>query len=357
MPLYRQIERILRDAIERGELAYGSRLQTVPELAKQYNTSLYTIQTALGSLEKDGLVQRSRSRGTFITGGVKRLTSVGIYFGQDMMSGGSEMSTYRLLAQRLRNLLEERGIIVRSWVDDRPPEAQATLMPEIVKAVSAQSIQGVIGTLLNPEKEKLKLLKQLGIPFTCTAMTQFPSQVSYNRRQMAYDGIAELKRLGCRTVGTILPFDLQGLYREPLDAYTDAVADLGMKTRDEWVCVPDEKMEDHEYESFGYNQFLSIWNRNKRPDGLLVYPDTIVRGVVTGILQCGIETPRDLKLVLHRNKRIPLFCPLRTSWLETDIDMTAKALIGQLEKLREGKDVSPILLSENLIPYDENRPS
>lgn len=355
MPLYRQIERVLRDAIDSGDLPYGTRLQTVPELAEKYNTSLYTIQTALGALEKDGLVNRSRTRGTFITGGVKRLTSVGLYFGQDMMSGGSEMSTYRLLAQRLRILLEDRGIIVHSWVDSRPLEAQTAPLPELTKAVSARSIQGMIAALLNPEKEKLKMLEQLGIPFTCTAMSKIPSQVSYNRRQMAYDGIAELKRLGCKTVGTILPFELQGLCREPLDAYTDAVSDLGLATRDEWVCVPGEKMQDHQYEAFGYHQLLSIWNQQERPDGLLVYPDTIVRGVVTAILQCGIETPRDLKLVLHRNKGIPLFCPLSASWLETDIDVTAQALIGQLEKLRKGKDVSPVLLSETLIPHDASR--
>jgi len=67
-PRYRQIIDSLVGAIERGTLSPGDRLPPETKLAKLFSVSLGTVQKALVHLADNGLLHRSRRRGTFVTG-------------------------------------------------------------------------------------------------------------------------------------------------------------------------------------------------------------------------------------------------------------------------------------------------
>lgn len=56
---------LLRE-ITSGELSEGDSLPSVRALAEQYDTSLYTVQSALKILEEDGYVETKHGRGSFI---------------------------------------------------------------------------------------------------------------------------------------------------------------------------------------------------------------------------------------------------------------------------------------------------
>ena len=90
IPLYYQLETILRKRISSGELARGDLLPSEEALAKEYNLSRITVRQALSSLESDGLIVRKRGKGTFVskkhtylespkfTGFIEDLISMGI---------------------------------------------------------------------------------------------------------------------------------------------------------------------------------------------------------------------------------------------------------------------------------------
>lgn len=65
-PLYRQLERRLRDEIGSGRLLPGDRLPAEPELAAQYQMARMTARHAIEALVQDGLLVRHRGRGTFV---------------------------------------------------------------------------------------------------------------------------------------------------------------------------------------------------------------------------------------------------------------------------------------------------
>jgi GntR family transcriptional regulator len=67
IPLYYQLETILRRKILSGELAPHSLLPSEESLAVEYSVSRITVRQALGTLEKDGLILRQRGRGTFVS--------------------------------------------------------------------------------------------------------------------------------------------------------------------------------------------------------------------------------------------------------------------------------------------------
>jgi len=67
IPLYYQLENILREKIMSGVFAAGARLPTEAELIRLYGVGRITVRQALAALTKDGLIERKRRRGTFVT--------------------------------------------------------------------------------------------------------------------------------------------------------------------------------------------------------------------------------------------------------------------------------------------------
>jgi GntR family transcriptional regulator len=67
IPLYYQLENILREKIMSGMFASGARLPTEAELIRLYGVGRVTVRQALAALTKDGLIERKRRRGTFVT--------------------------------------------------------------------------------------------------------------------------------------------------------------------------------------------------------------------------------------------------------------------------------------------------
>src|SRR5687767_14508721 len=67
VPLYYQLESVLREKISSGQFASQERIPTETELAVEYGVSRITVRQALSALEKDGLVRRKAGLGTFVS--------------------------------------------------------------------------------------------------------------------------------------------------------------------------------------------------------------------------------------------------------------------------------------------------
>jgi len=67
IPLYYQLETILRKKITSGDYSPDTPLPSEDALAEEYEVSRITVRQALSSLEQGGLVIRQRGKGTFIS--------------------------------------------------------------------------------------------------------------------------------------------------------------------------------------------------------------------------------------------------------------------------------------------------
>jgi GntR family transcriptional regulator len=67
IPLYYQLETILRKKITAGDFSPDIPLPSEEALAEEYEISRITVRQALSSLEQDGLVIRQRGKGTFVS--------------------------------------------------------------------------------------------------------------------------------------------------------------------------------------------------------------------------------------------------------------------------------------------------
>lgn len=66
VPLHHQVYLHLVATLESGELAPGDRIAPERELATRYGCSVITIRRALDELAREGRVERTRGRGTFV---------------------------------------------------------------------------------------------------------------------------------------------------------------------------------------------------------------------------------------------------------------------------------------------------
>lgn len=66
VPLYLQISAVLKEKIIKKEYEYGDYIPSEAELQKIYDVSRITARQAIQELEKDGMVQRARGKGTMV---------------------------------------------------------------------------------------------------------------------------------------------------------------------------------------------------------------------------------------------------------------------------------------------------
>lgn len=66
LPLYYQLEKIIKEAITCGDLKPGDMLPTEMELMEIYSISRATVRHAVSNLENEGYLRKERAKGTFI---------------------------------------------------------------------------------------------------------------------------------------------------------------------------------------------------------------------------------------------------------------------------------------------------
>lgn len=72
LPLYFQIETVLRERIRSGHYPPGSGFPTEDQLRREFAVSRGTVRAALDALHRDGLIGRHPGRGAFVTGEATR---------------------------------------------------------------------------------------------------------------------------------------------------------------------------------------------------------------------------------------------------------------------------------------------
>ncbi len=87
-PLYRQLQRALRDAIKTKVLSPDDALPAERDLAEEFAVSRITVRKALDGLVNEGLLTRRQGAGTFVAARVEKSFSKISSFSEDMISRG-----------------------------------------------------------------------------------------------------------------------------------------------------------------------------------------------------------------------------------------------------------------------------
>ena len=90
LPLYQQLQRALRGAIENGVIGPEDALPPERDLAEMLNVSRITVRKAIDDLVDDGLLIRKQGSGTFVSNRVEKNFAKLTSFSEDMRARGRE---------------------------------------------------------------------------------------------------------------------------------------------------------------------------------------------------------------------------------------------------------------------------
>jgi len=176
-PKYEVLCRAIIDAIARGDWKPGERLPTELELAARLPFSVGTVQKAFGELVKNGLVERSRGRGSFVTPARRQMSDP--WYCRFLDEKGALLPVYpRLLGHRvarkdgrLTELFGKSGTLIRidrvNSINDEFEVLSHFFCPQKL----AKSLVRLPTEKVQTANFKLILLRELGVPITRVIQT------------------------------------------------------------------------------------------------------------------------------------------------------------------------------------------
>ncbi len=335
--IWRQVADQMRNQILSGELPPNTKLPSTAQIAKNSRTDVKTVHKALSVLVKEGLLSRQRKVGTYVRERRKSLSPMGIYTTVNNMITPSRQFT-QFLNYQVQQAAHQRGIETHLWYDRRPDSKQTTLLPEIQQALHAGKINSLI--ILSGSASHRSWID--GIPVPISLMGEnYPFGVSFDYRDFLAKAIKALSKKGCKSVSLLsnLPPEFVD------DPFADLCGQYGLAWRPRHV-VHYENESNHSLDRFGYDGFRRLWSSEPYPDGIILFPDATISGLLLAALKAGVNIGEDLKLAVHRNKGMEFLCPVPASFVVSDVQACAEALIDQAQAMMEGVD--PQL---KLLPY------
>ncbi len=101
IPLHHQVFRDLKAALDANEWRPGERMPTERDLAERYGCSLITVRHALSELVREGRIERTRGRGTFVLQPrIDRDIAGAMSFSEEMQRRGLDPAT-RVVTARI----------------------------------------------------------------------------------------------------------------------------------------------------------------------------------------------------------------------------------------------------------------
>ena len=125
IPAYQRIQSAIRKRIDAGHLRPGDPVSSERDLAKLHEVSLMTARHALASLEREGIVERRRGVGTFVS-------APKIHFNK-LMSYTEQMAA--------RSLTAASKILFAKLVDNEPDAAARLSLPPTEQIIKLERLR------------------------------------------------------------------------------------------------------------------------------------------------------------------------------------------------------------------------
>jgi GntR family transcriptional regulator len=135
VPYHYQLRRLLEEAVTSGTLAVGAQLPTEAWLCERYDVSRTVVRQALSDLEREGLVNRMKGKGTFVAGPklsehlIQSLTSLH----EDLAARGERLDTKVLR-------LEEQPVSAHVAEELRLPESERIVLLERLRFLHGEPL-------------------------------------------------------------------------------------------------------------------------------------------------------------------------------------------------------------------------
>ncbi|MDD2708476.1 MAG: GntR family transcriptional regulator [Verrucomicrobiae bacterium] len=315
-PAHRQIEQFLRRLIVSGKLASNSRLPTTAALARQWGVGVSVVQKAMAPLVAEGLLGRSRKRGTFVLHEAGRL-SVAILVGARLTQEGAAFprSICHHLMSRLLEGHPELAIRVYDGINEMAVKDDIATAPNYqnyLHDLENSSFLGVIKLFgeRNPLPGEEASSHPPGICFgpplegqRSDAMLDFGAFGRDAVRFFAERGRRKLVYI--RTIDSRHPMD-DDVREARLEAERHEGVELDVIQLATSSDAP-AAARHREVHDIVFSLGQAICSGARSVDGMMIPDDVAALACCMALQRAGLGVPKDLWLAVMANQNIPYF--------------------------------------------------
>lgn len=290
------IARAIRRDILVGKIRPGGRLATQRQMLRRFDTSLPTVQRAIGILQQDGfLIGRGRN-GTFVTEQPPHLSQYTLLF--DCWPNGPGWSRFlTALSQQALGMNHggEHKIAVHYGIN---PQQRTNAYRVIEADVLRHRVAGLIFTNAVHPFADTPILDEPDVPRIAVQMTsQHPGvhSVYPDWYEFYHRAFVQAREAGHKRAAVLVAAGYDR--HSPLAEHVrHAAAEAGVECPDRWFMAL------HAYDpawASHYAQLLASLPPRDRPDVLLVADEHFADDAVAGLIHNGITPGRDMDVIAH----------------------------------------------------------
>jgi DNA-binding LacI/PurR family transcriptional regulator len=337
MPLYQQIAEEIKAKIRSGALKVGDAIGSHSELTAQYQVSVITVKKALSDLIKEGYLYSRVGKGTFVA----------------RKSVATSLSRQKTIGLVLRDLTNPFFSLIAHGAEKKADALGYNLFlsssigridkeETLISRFETMGVDGMIIASLSQTyraTDEIKRLHQSGFPYLMVSYIHESDfwYVGTDHEHGAYLATEHLLNFDYKHIGYVTGGKQNLLSKLRQKGYERALNDYGRRFKKDLIFEIDDKK--NRFDA-GYEVGKKIARLTKKPDALFIYSDMVALGVMKGLLDAGLQIPRDIALVgfddIERAQYADV--PLTTVHQPTE-EIGAKAVEILIERI-EGKTPS-----------------
>ena len=201
---YQNLINYIQEQITDGQLGPGEKVPSENQLAERFHISRQTVRKAIGTLEEEGLVQRIRGSGTYVSfdrrKNLEKRNSIAV------VTTYVDSYIFPRILQGMQNTLYESGFSVQIYITNNTLDREKGILKDLLKRddVAGMIVEGTKSGLPNPNLELYRHLMMRKIPLLFFN-TYYPElevpHVSLNDADTAYKAVRYLIEKGHQKIG------------------------------------------------------------------------------------------------------------------------------------------------------------
>jgi DNA-binding transcriptional regulator YhcF (GntR family) len=297
-PLHVQIQRQIHESIQMHQLTPGEKLPTNFEIAQSLNVGYVTVQRAMQSLANQGLIERRKSKGTFVRQSVKPRI-VGVFCTETVFDPMVSAFT-SLLAHHLSSALHADSRDLRFYYVPNAQVSKVKAYHDLWHDIDNRSLAGVIAINRMP-RELTDLARQKSFPMVGVVVDEVMSNTVWiDFPDFCRRAIAGMKKKGCRRIA-LIGFST-GIQNTSVEKLLDIAAGEGLEmTAEDIIGVEGHLSGD--WRAVGARMARNI--DLSAYDGVVLADDIIAVGFTREMARQGVRVPEDIHLATLWNQDSP----------------------------------------------------
>lgn len=309
MPKYERLKDYFLEELRSGRLCPGDALPTEVELAAQLSVARNTVRQALARLDRDGLIQRIRGKGTFVRGDAQQRLSRGLGL-MALIMPESYTGHYPAVQHGFeRTVAEEHSqVIVTTTANDpiRQGNAILQLMSKNVAGVA------IVPTVAPTPTFQIEMLQNQGIPVVfCHRRVQGVRAplVAIPYREVGRMAGRALLDQGHRRVAMYFTLPTYVMPPSPGTNSTPSAIDYAVGLRevlrqgggdlaDDMIISGDSySLDQGMQEKEAWPKIKELFSRPDRPTAIMTSYDTLGEIVYLALERLGLRVPEDVSVM------------------------------------------------------------